>query len=388
MLKISDENLLWRETQAYWRRFAASVTGFADRYRFDPFLRTQVNVIGMLAAFSLFLLVILGVLFEYIYHDVSLAIITGVRESILSGENGALAAPPFEEIASIRTDTLSAIAVVTAIATVAFGYLVTRVALTPTRNALASQKQFIGNIAHELRTPLTSIKTNTEVALLGHGLDDTVQSLLNSTVEDIDRMSDIINNLLSLSSSVRPERIELSPIDAASVADEVVRKLEGLARMKHLDVILKKSDACYVWGNAAALEQIVMNVVKNAINYTPRGGHVSVLVEQIGASRVEITVQDSGEGISRQDLFHIFEPFYRADASRNRARGAGSGLGLTIVAELVKLHRGKITVRSALGRGTTVLISIPGAPNPSRDPAIRTHPTFDEVAVDYSHRRT
>lgn len=384
MSKIFDASLLWEETQAYWKRFAASGTAFADKYRYDPFVRTQVNVIGMLLTFSLVFLVLLAILFEYIYQDVSMAIITSVRENII---NNSQSPDPFSSLSAIRFENLSIIIGVTAIATLAFSYLLTRVALAPTRSALASQKQFIGNIAHELRTPLSSIKTNTEVAMMSRDVGDDMRGLLKSNIEDVDRLADIINNLLTLSASVRPERIEFSTVDASSIAHEVVRKLENLARAKNLDVTIRKGDLSYVWGNPSALEQIVMNIVKNAINYTARGGHVAVTVEQINNSHVEIVVSDSGEGIARQDLFRIFEPFYRADASRNRARGGGSGLGLAIVSELVKLHRGKITVRSALGRGTTIVVSLPSAPAPHSDNSIRGKRTFDEVAMDFSHRK-
>ncbi|MBL8158506.1 HAMP domain-containing histidine kinase [bacterium] len=383
MSRIFEGSLLKEEIQAYWKRFAASVTGFADKYQFDPFLRTQINVIGMLVAFSVFLLALIGILVDYLYHDISLAIVTGVRDSILMGGGSSGSVPALEDI---RSDNLSAIAVITATATVAFGYLLTRVALSPTRNALSSQKQFIGNIAHELRTPLSIIKTNTEVTLLGETVSSETRKTLESTVEELDRLSDIINNLLSLSASVRPERIEFKPIDVGSVIGDVVRKLDGLAKLRNLEVSTKVAQSCYVLGNYSALEQILTNLVKNAINYTARGGTISVVAEQIGASHVEIVVNDSGAGIARQDLFHIFEPFYRAEPSRNRAKG-GSGLGLAIVSELVRLHHGKITVRSAVGRGTTVVVSLPLAAIPEPAPSLRDKNFFDEVAVDYSHRK-
>ena len=337
----------------------------------------------MLVAFSVFILALVGILVDYLYHDISLAIVTGVRDQLLAGGGPSQSVPALDEI---RSDNITAIAVITATATVAFGYLLTRVALSPTRNALSSQKQFNGNIAHELRTPLSIIKTNTEVTLLGDNVSSETRATLESTVEELDRLSDIINNLLSLSSSVRPERIEFSSIDIGTVISDVVRKLEGLAKLRNLEVSVKSGQGCYVWGNNSALEQILTNIIKNAINYTSRGGSIAVSSEQIGASHIEIIVTDSGTGIARQDLFHIFEPFYRAEPSRNRAKG-GSGLGLAIVSELVRLHHGKITVRSAIGRGTTVVISLPLAPAPAKVQREPGKSFFDEVAVDYSHRK-
>jgi len=362
-------------------------TAFADKYRFDPFLRTQINVIGMLIAFSMLLVALVGILMDYLYHDISLAVVSGVRDSILMQSGVPVSGNPFQALQQLRVENLSAIAFAAAVTTIAFGYLLTRVALSPTRTALASQKQFVGNIAHEIRTPLSVIKTNTEVALLGDNLDAETRQTLVNIVEESDRMSDIINNLLSLSASIRPERIEFSVVDVGPVVSDVVRKLEGLARLRMLDLTVRRSEDCRVWGNHAALEQILTNIVKNAINHTSRGGHISITAEEIGTSHVEIAVKDSGTGIAREDLFHIFEPFYRAEPSRNRAKG-GSGLGLAIVSELVRLHRGKITVRSAIGRGTTVVITLPPAPGSSADMSIRKKTSFDEVAVDYSHRES
>lgn len=363
----------------------ASATVFADKYQFDPFLRTQVNVIGMLAVFSVFLLALVGILIEYLYRDISMAVLAGVRASILASSTAPIAAT-VPTLGEIRTQNISVIALLTSLATITFGYLLTRVALAPTREALASQKQFIGNVAHELRTPLAVIKTNTEVALFSQEMPTETRAIMTSNIEELDRASQIINNLLSLSASVRPERIDFSAVDVGTIASQVLEKLDSLARVRNLDMTLRKGSTAYVWGNAAALEQIIMNIVKNAINYTGRAGHVAVTVETIGETRVEIVVQDSGSGIAKSDLFRIFEPFYRAEQSRNRSMG-GSGLGLAIVSELVKLHRGKITVRSAVGRGTTVVISLPSAPFPATDHSIRDRKSLDEVAVDFSHRR-
>lgn len=385
MSKIFDANLPRQAIRGFWKRSAASATAFADKYQYDPFLRTQVNVIGMLAVFSIFLLVLIGILIDYLYRDISIAIVSGVRASIIASSTAPIAAT-VPTLSEIRTQNITVIAFLTALATVTFGYLLTRVALAPTRHALASQKQFIGNVAHELRTPLAVIKTNTEVALFSQQLPPETRAIMNSNVEELDRASQIINNLLSLSASVRPERIEFSAVEVGTIASNVMEKMESLARVRDIDMTLRKSSGVYVWGNVAALEQVLMNIVKNGLNYTGRNGHVSVTVEAIGESRVEIVVQDSGSGIARQDLFRIFEPFYRADPSRNKASG-GTGLGLAIVSELVKLHRGKITVRSALGRGTTVVVSLPAAPVPASDHSIRERKTLDEVAVDFSHRR-
>lgn len=291
-----------------------------------------------------------------------------------------------DEISEIRTQNLSIIVSVIVVTTILFGYIVARVTLAPTRNALASQKQFIGNIAHEIRTPLSVIKTNTEVALLGNEVDRDMRETMLSNIEELDRISEIINNLLSLSALVRPERMELTTLDLSALASDVVRKFNPLAQRGELQITLKTSPESDIWGNATALTQIVGNLLKNAIQYTPRKGEIAITVAPAAQNQVELVVRDSGMGIAQKDLFRIFEPFYRADPSRERRRG-GSGLGLTIVSELVKMHHGKIAIRSALGRGTSVSVLLPGMQREHRvGKEVESKRTLNEIAVDFSNK--
>ncbi|MBV9159853.1 MAG: HAMP domain-containing histidine kinase, partial [Candidatus Kaiserbacteria bacterium] len=239
---------------------------------------------------------------------------------------------------------------------------------------------------HELRTPLSVIKTNTEVALLDDKVSPEMKETLHSNIEELDRISEIINNLLSLSALVKPERIEFSAVDLSAVATDSVQKLSQLAKRGEHQVTLRKSPDTQVWGNATALQQIVSNLLKNAITYTPRGGHIRITVEPAPNNQVELIVQDSGIGIARKDLFRIFEPFYRADPSRTKGRG-GTGLGLAIVSELIKMHQGRITIRSAVGRGTTVSVLFPGVTARSTvGNETDLQAGLNEIAVDFTKR--
>lgn len=262
-----------------------------------------------------------------------------------------------------------------------FGYLIAHTALKPTRDALASQKQFIGNVAHELRTPLSIIKTNIEVALLEGRLDPKLRNALLGNVDELDRTSDIINNLLSLNTLLNPERVEFSNVDLGVVVDAALAKLSILAKQKNITLSVSKGEFLIVSGNSVALEQAAMNLIKNAIIYTPQGGRVDIAIAPNYYGHIELRIHDTGVGISREDLFHVFEPFYRADRSRSRAHG-GSGLGLTIVSELVKLHRGKITMQSTEKQGTTVVVSLPVGNVPQL--ITNNKKTDEHVAIDFS----
>jgi signal transduction histidine kinase len=373
--------------RGYWKRFVGLVTDSAHKYSFDPFFRTEINVVLLQLAFSLFLLAVVGVIATQLYHDASAAVTQGINDTLAPNSTPAsIGNAVISELSAMRSRTVAFAAGVVILVTVLFTYIITRLALSPTRNALESQKQFIGNVAHEIRTPLAVTKTNIEVALMSPVIEQSLKKSLTSTVEELDRISEIINNLLSLSASIRPERIEFNDVDFGRVVDNVMQKLRKLAEPKLLELEVRMSERRVVWGNTTALEQIVMNVVKNAISHTPRNGRILLTIEPVYPDFMEFTVQDSGSGIARKDLFRIFEPYYRADPSRKRGDG-GSGLGLTIVSELVKLHNGKITVRSAEGRGTTVSVLLPaGKMGIGTELAQkREEDSTSEIAVDFSH---
>ncbi len=371
----------------YWKRSAALVIGFARRYRFDPFLRTEVNIVALQMGLAVFLLAVVAVIASQLYFDASAAVLKGIADTLSTHSTPASAGDiVIAQLSSLRLRTVlvatGAVLVITAI----FTYIIARVALSPTRNALQSQKQFIGNVAHELRTPLAVGKTNIEVALMDPAVSADLRQSLLSTVEELDRISEIINNLLSLSAFTRREQVEFVDVDLGNVVHSVVRKLRELTESKRIEMEVRLSERTTVWGNQTALEQIVMNIIKNALAYTPRSGRVRVVVEPVYPDFMELRVRDSGSGIARRDLFRIFEPYYRADPSRKRQE-SGSGLGLTIVSELVRLHNGKITVRSAEGRGTSVTILLPAGRIGLQAETPTDHERDDasEVAVDFSH---
>jgi signal transduction histidine kinase len=326
---------------------------------------------------------VLGAL-TLLYDDVLSNLVSSLAKTVSEGRipsptDNAFAAQDLE-IAKQQNMVLASTGVL--ILAAIFGYLITRLALTPTRDALTNQKQFVGNIAHELRTPLSIIKTNTEVALFNEKLDADTREMLVSNVEELDRISDIINNLLSMNMLLRPGKMEFQNVDLAAIIERVRSALEDLAGQKDITVEIRLSEWRTVWGNPSGVEQIIMNVAKNALNYTQRGGKVSISVEPSDNKHIGITVEDNGAGINEEDLAKIFEPFYRGDRSRNRGSGGGTGLGLAIVSELVKLHKGRISIRSAIGKGTVVSIYLP------EGQATTTNNSKDgersEVAMDFT----
>jgi len=347
-------------------------------------------VIALQAVFAIIIIALIVVSFSILYHNISFAIVNGIRESLASNAPTLMGPEIIAEVENIRTLNLLTIIGIVSIATIVFGYVIGRITLRPARNALESQKQFIGNVAHELRTPLSIIKTNTEVALFDTAMAPDLRQTLMSNIEELDRVSQIINNLLSLSILVHPEEMEFASVDFSSVVANVVELYGPLAKSKELEVLVRNGSNMDVWGNATALEQIAGNILKNAISYTPKGGRIRITIDRTLYGHIELSVQDSGIGIPRKDLYRIFEPFYRAERSRARAGMYGnssSGLGLTIVSELVKAHQGRIAIRSSVGHGTTVSVYLPAAhTNDMSDvrPAHQNAPS--EVAIDFSKK--
>jgi len=299
----------------------------------------------------------LAVSFNYFYKDILQTVLDGLIAGVKKG--GVFTTESIvNSVQIVKAKNFFYFFGITLSVTLVFSYIIAKITLTPTRDALKSQKRFVSDIAHELRTPLSIIKTNSEVLLLDGSGDSRTRKIFKNNVEELDRASAIINNLLTFSSLVQPERLQFTHVNMGEVVDYTVKKLDELAKKKEIHLVVKKVSPMSVLGNTVALEQIVMNLLKNAINYNKVGGLVTVKVEPDYRGHIVLSVEDNGVGISQKDLLHIFEPFYRAEPSRNRQSGS-SGLGLTIVSELVKLHSGRISVRSHLRHGTVVTIFLP-----------------------------
>src|SRR3989344_1715723 len=191
MLKTFEESLTVRAAWGYSKRFAGLGTVLLNRYRGDPFFRTEINVIVLQSAFGLVLLGLVAVFFNALYRQIGDAILSGISSGIGNKSSPeVLSTAIVTRIEEIRTSNFLTISLIFVAATALCGWIVARVTLSPARNALSAQKQFIGNIAHEIRTPLSVIKTNTEVTLLDHSLTAEVKHALHSNVEELDRISE------------------------------------------------------------------------------------------------------------------------------------------------------------------------------------------------------
>ena len=218
-----------------------------------------------------------------------------------------------------------------------------------------SQERFLADVSHELRTPLTVIKGNVDLMRRMKQIDD---ESLTSIDQEAGRLTRLVGGLLLLAQAESGKlSLSMRPVQLDALLVEVFQEMRVLAGSK-VHVHLKEIDQLQVNGDRDRLKQVLLNLVSNAIQYTPQGGDVFVSLAQAG-DQARLTVRDTGPGIPAEDLPHIFERFYRAEKSRTRSRTSGFGLGLSIAHWIVEHHGGRIEVESKDGRGTMFVIWLP-----------------------------
>jgi len=218
-----------------------------------------------------------------------------------------------------------------------------------------AQQRLFADVSHELRTPLTVIKGNVDLMRRMKRLDE--ESLMTIDHE-AGRLTRLVGGLLLLAQAESGKlALSMQKVELDLLLTEVFQEMSILAGNR-VRVRLNEIDQVYVNGDRDRLKQVFINLVANAIQYTPQGGEVFLSLERIG-EQARIICRDSGPGIPAEDLPHIFERFYRAEKSRTRGKTTGFGLGLSIANWIVERHGGRIEVDSKEGQGTTFAIWLP-----------------------------
>ncbi len=225
--------------------------------------------------------------------------------------------------------------------------------------AVAHNRRFSADASHELRTPLTIIRGELEQIIdLFPQLPPVVVESAGSALEEIERMSRIVNSLMTISRlDAGGESMERSEVDLTELTLTTVEQMQFLADEEHIELTAKTSGPVMVTGDRTRLKQVLVNLLDNAMKYTPGGGRVIAWVYTRDASAV-IEVEDSGIGIPQDAIPFVFDRFYRADKARSRESG-GIGLGLSIVKAICAAHEGSVTVSSVEGQGTTFRVELP-----------------------------
>jgi signal transduction histidine kinase len=332
----------------------------------DLFTKARLKITFLYFILGIIILVVAG---YFIYADLT-TIIKNTLQIVGELLNGTIA-PNQGTAANVIAETINAqvrqmdlaVGIWLILAMVFSAYLLAGITLRPVKRAMERQKRFMSNISHELRTPLSVMMTNSEAALLGvEGLSQSEMSdVVTSNLEELDRMAKIIEFLLNFSNiENRLTRLAFTAVDVVEVAKRTVGLVQRFADEKNITVTLAGEDTATVSGNVTAIEEMVLNLVKNAITYTPHNGAVTLsVVKKFGA--VTLSVKDTGVGISKKDIPNIFEAFYRGDNVVSvKKSGESVGLGLAIVREIATFHGATIAVHSEVGEGTTITVHFPG----------------------------
>ncbi|ABR50823.1 multi-sensor signal transduction histidine kinase [Alkaliphilus metalliredigens QYMF] len=222
------------------------------------------------------------------------------------------------------------------------------------------RKEFVANVSHELKTPLTTIKSYTETLLEGAMENQELgKQFLNVIDNEADRMARLVRDLLQLSNAdYQQTKWDKKEVDLNYIVEKAVLNLSVSAKNKEQELNYKGlREGVSVWADENRIEQVLLNVISNAIKYTANGGCIDVSLEET-QNHATIKITDNGMGIPKEDLPRIFERFYRVDKARSREMG-GTGLGLSIAKQIIDVHEGMIKVDSRESGGTAVLIELP-----------------------------
>jgi two-component system sensor histidine kinase VicK len=240
------------------------------------------------------------------------------------------------------------------------GYIVVFQDITEQHRLEAMRREFVANVSHEIRTPLTTIRSYVETLLDGV-IDDRemATNFLSVVNSEAERMTRLVKDLLLLSRlDYQRARWNKTLFSLEGVVEDIVRKLEVPIKQKgHSVTVTRLSPIPPFEGDKDRIEQVLLNIISNAIKYTQDKGKIEVVLDY-NDGQAKIVVSDNGIGIPEADMPRIFERFYRVDKARSRELG-GTGLGLAIAKEIIEAHKGEICIDSVHGSGTTVTIRLP-----------------------------
>jgi heavy metal sensor kinase len=236
-------------------------------------------------------------------------------------------------------------------------------------------KQFSSDASHELKTPLTILKGEIEVLLRKERTSQEYQQTLKSNLEEINRMSQIVEDLLLLSKAdIGEVRLNKEDINLTEILNEVVTQMDRLARFKGLSLSVSNHlQDIHILGDALRIRELFINLIENGIKYTEQGGSIHITLQKENGPSMgsqsgwgegekgefaKVIVSDTGIGITKNDQERIFSRFFRVDKARSREEG-GSGLGLSICKWIVEAHQGEIIVESELGKGSSFIVKLP-----------------------------
>ena len=232
-------------------------------------------------------------------------------------------------------------------------------AMVPLKEAYEKQRQFAADASHELRTPLAIVMASSEILQNDKSVTSPfLKQVIDDVHDEVKKMAKLVGDLLVVARGdnkalkLKPSKFELS-----SVIEQTARLMQPLAEQKHIKLAVDAKGKVEIQADEQRIRQLVLILIDNAVKYTQDGGEVRVTYRKAEKGHVSFAVSDTGIGISPEDQERVFDRFYRVDKARAREMG-GNGLGLAIAQEIVRLHKGRISIASELGKGTMFLVEL------------------------------
>ncbi|HRH25861.1 MAG TPA: ATP-binding protein [Candidatus Paceibacterota bacterium] len=273
-------------------------------------------------------------------------------------ENGMEETEFHEEAAENLFNILLFSDLVLSILTVIVSYTLSKKTLEPLEKAHIKQKRFVADVAHELRTPLAVLKAGSEVLLSQDRSVDDYKRFTEESLEETERLIALSNDLLFLAQDVRTTTHVHSKVSLSDICIKTIQLLKSYGESKNITIEEHVSVNVSVIGSADDLVRLLLNLVKNAIDYNKPKGNIIVSLNKKGGNAI-LTVKDTGIGIPQKDIGNIFNRFYKVDTARSHTGVVGAGLGLSIVKTIVEQHDGEITVTSTSGEGSSFEVQLP-----------------------------
>ncbi len=338
--------------QKLYKQFAEWVTRWEINLRFDEFFEARV---GLTLYYLITAIILLGGSSIITYK----AIFANLTQEILErgGYNPNISQRIISDTQSILINRFVTIDSLIILFVVIIGFLLTSRTLRPIKSNMIRQKRFIADASHELRTPIAIVVSGLEVALSNKKLDFTLaKKTLEGTLEEMRKFSKLSDTLLDISKYSILARLDHEPIGIDELVKSIAEKYKNLAKLKEISIEVKMESPAVVEGNEIEFSRVFYNILDNAIKYTPQGGTIKASGEIVVPGKYQVTISDNGSGIREEIIDKVFDPFFRGDATRSTN---GAGLGLTLVKKIIEDHKGTISIKSELNKGTSMIVSFP-----------------------------
>lgn len=328
------------------------VTKCKDKYKNNPFLLARLK---LTLSYTVGVSIIVLLFSVAIYTSFAKNISENLEYNGTQQENANIELLIIDKAQDQLQSTIITIDILILLFIALMAYYLAGKTLGPIQLSYNRQKKFIADTAHELRTPLAVMKTGAEATLLEKSIKKK-NAFIRDSIEEIDKLSHIVSDLLLLAKSDNIQKPDFTKVDIGKLAHKVIKHMHNYATEKKVTLKLNVENTCMVNGNAHYLKRLFTNLIQNAIDYNKVNGKVNISLKKIN-KQIELKVADTGIGISKNDVPHIFDRFYKTDKARTNTKT--SGLGLSIVKEIVQIHDARISIASIENESTTVMILFP-----------------------------